>query len=82
MSGGWKYTIEHNYGLHNVVGSDGKAKARLVASCHHRVDAERIMDLYASLACETCGGDRTVPIEEGEPGVIVATMPCPDCAVS
>lgn len=43
----WTYTIEHNRGLYNVVGTDGKTQARLVASCLHEEDAKRIWELYA-----------------------------------
>ena len=43
----WTYTIEHNLAMFNVVGTDKKTRARIIASCYEREDAERIMALYA-----------------------------------
>ena len=42
----WTYTIEHNLAVYNVVGTDKKTRARIIASCFKREDAERIMALY------------------------------------
>ena len=42
----WTYTIEHNLAMYNVVGTDKKIRARIIASCYEREDAERIMALY------------------------------------
>ncbi len=44
----WTYTVESNYGRHHVVGTDNKTKARLVASCLHRKDADRICAMYTA----------------------------------
>ena len=54
------YSIESNFGLYNVCETDGKTRERLIASCRHWKDAERIRALYAGEPLKVAGDDDAV----------------------